>query len=57
MSTNFIYSSRDETVRSTSIRIGKGMKGVGGAAGKESYTVQTTNIFSQRQYFVARCLR
>jgi hypothetical protein len=35
---------------------GKGIKGVGGVADKEAYTVHTINIISQRLYFVARCL-
>jgi hypothetical protein len=34
----------------------KGIKAVGGIADKEAYTVHTTNIVSQRQYIVARCL-
>jgi hypothetical protein len=29
---------------------------MGGVADKEAYAVHTTNIISQRQYFVARCL-
>jgi hypothetical protein len=33
----------------------KGIRGVGGVADKEAYTVHTINI-SQRQYFVAHCL-
>jgi hypothetical protein len=35
---------------------GKGIRGVGGVAGKEQYTVHTINTISQRQYFVARRL-
>jgi hypothetical protein len=35
---------------------GKGIRGAGGVADKEAYTVHTINIISQRQYFVARCL-
>jgi hypothetical protein len=35
---------------------GKGIRGMEGSADKEAYTVRTTNIISQRQYFVARCL-
>jgi hypothetical protein len=31
-------------------------RGVRGLAGKETYTVQTINIISQWQYFLARCL-
>jgi hypothetical protein len=49
-----LYSRRGETVRSTSLEVkGKGIRGV---ADKEAYTVHTTNIISQRQYFVVRCL-
>jgi hypothetical protein len=48
------YSSRDESVRSTSVRNNdKGIRGVGGVADKEAYTV---HIISQRQCFVARRL-
>jgi hypothetical protein len=53
-----IFSSRDffavimQVPRPLKVR-GKGMRGVGGAAGKEAYTVQTINIISQVQYFVA----
>jgi hypothetical protein len=35
---------------------GHGIRGLEGGAGKEAYTVHTTNIISQRQYFAARCL-
>jgi hypothetical protein len=35
---------------------GKGISGVGEVADKETYTVNTINIISPRQYFVARCL-
>jgi hypothetical protein len=34
----------------------KGIRGVGGVADKEAYTVHTINITSQWQYFVACCL-
>jgi hypothetical protein len=34
----------------------KGIRGAGGVADKEAYTVHTINIISQRQYIVARCL-
>jgi hypothetical protein len=33
---------------------GKGIRGVGGVADKEAYSVRT--IVSQRQFFVPRCL-
>jgi hypothetical protein len=32
---------------------GKGIRGVGGRADKEAYTVYTINIIFQREYFVA----
>jgi hypothetical protein len=32
------------------------IRGMGGVADKESYTVHNVNIISQLQYFVARCL-
>jgi hypothetical protein len=35
---------------------GNWIRGVGGVADKEAYTVHTINIISQRLYFVARCL-
>jgi hypothetical protein len=35
---------------------GKGIREMGEVADKEAYTVQTINIISQRQYFIARCL-
>jgi hypothetical protein len=35
---------------------GKGIRGVGGVADKETCTVHTINIISQRQCFVTRCL-
>jgi hypothetical protein len=35
---------------------GKGIRGVGGVADKEAYTVYTIDIISQWQYFAARCL-
>jgi hypothetical protein len=35
---------------------GKGIRGVGGIPGKESYIIHTTNIISQRQYFVVHSL-
>jgi hypothetical protein len=33
-----------------------GSEKLGGAAGKETRTIHTVNIISQRQYFAARCL-
>jgi uncharacterized membrane protein len=54
-----VYSSPDESVRSTSVRSKRrgDQRGLGGGvADKEEYSIHTTNIISQRQYFVARCL-
>jgi hypothetical protein len=35
---------------------GKGIRGLGGVAGKEAHTIQTMNIISRRQHFIAPCL-
>jgi hypothetical protein len=35
---------------------GKGIRRMGGVTGKETCTVHTFNIISERQYFVTRCL-
>jgi hypothetical protein len=52
-----MYSSRGESVRSTSVKVKcKGIREVGGVADKEAYTVHKKNIISQRKYFAARCL-
>jgi hypothetical protein len=51
------YCNRGEYVRLRTLEVkGKGIRRVGGRADKGAYTVHTTNIISQRQYFVARCL-
>lgn len=46
-----MYSIRDESVRSTSVK-SKCQE----LWDKETFAVHTKNITSQRQYFVARCL-
>jgi hypothetical protein len=54
-----VYSRRDETVCSKSVRTkrhGNQRGGGGGVADKEAYTVQAFNIISERHYFVSRCL-
>jgi hypothetical protein len=51
-------SSRDESVRPTSVRIKKAMvsEGLGGATDKEACPVCPLNNISQQHHFVARCL-
>jgi hypothetical protein len=61
---NILSAANKSTVVGTNLCVprplevrGKGIRGVGGAADKEACTVQTVKGISQRQYFVARCLK